>query len=521
MHDDPTPGALIRAATDLTLADVLRTQATIRPDAEALVMGESSLTYRELNDITDRLATGLRQTGMRRGDRLAVLSHNSIRYVLLFHAAAKAGIAIAALNWRFAPAELEHAISVVEPAYIAVSEECGTLLDRARVEIPRILMDRYETGGSTLSFGDLSNTSPERFEIQSEDIVSITFTSGSTGHPKAVAISHRALLARAAVIGIDWLLEPGDAFVGWAPLFHIAASDYVFTTMVMSGTYVVVDGFRAEVIADTARARKIGWLFLVPGTVEPLIEALGSAPLPGGQMKLVGVMADLIPPAEMQRICAVTGARYLNSYGMTESGLIPCVPSVTESSEGIGQTLPKMQSAMCSIRLIDEAGQDVPDGEPGQLLIRSQTLASGYWNNSEATAKAFAGGWYHSGDVLRRNADGTLQFVGRVSGMIKSGGENIYPAEIERALLAHADVTEAAAIGVTHPKWGETPVAFVSLSDGAICGPDALKQHLRGHIAGYKIPSEIHIIALSDFARNVTGKIDRLALRKLLQLCGT
>jgi fatty-acyl-CoA synthase len=139
-------------------------------------------------------------------------------------------------------------------------------------------------------------------------------------------------------------------------------------------------------------------------------------------------------------------------------------------------------------------------------------VASGYWNNDEATCRAYAGGWYHTGDVMRRKPDGTLQFVGRLSGMIKSGGENIYPAEIERALLSHPDVTEAAAIGVPHPKWGETPLAFISLAEGANCSADALKAHVGGLIASYKIPGEIRFIALSDFPRNVTGKVDRRAL---------
>lgn len=504
------------AAADFTLADVLRSQAIIRPDAEAVVMDDTILTYRELDALTDRIASGLRNLGMERGDRLAVLSHNSIPYVLLFHAAAKAGIAIAALNWRLTPPELARAIDLVEPSYVAVSGDCAPLLDSVECDVTALPLDGEGSQGSGISFSALTEAEPAQFKVHGEDIVSITFTSGSTGHPKAVAISQRALIARAAVIGIDWALDPGDAFVGWAPLFHIAASDYVFTTLVLSGTFVVVDGFDADQIARIVRQRKIGWLFLVPGTVAPLVDALESEPLRAGQMKLVGVMADLIPPAEMKAICNVTGARYLNSYGMTETGLVPCVPSITETSAGIGKTMPKLQSAACRVRLVDENDHDVAEGESGELLIRSQTLASGYWNNPEATQEAFRGGWYHTGDVLRRNADGRLQFVGRVSGMIKSGGENIYPAEIERALLAHAEVTEAAAIGAPHPKWGETPIAFVALTPGADCSPESLKEHLRKHLAGYKIPSEIRFIAHQDFKRNVTGKIDRVALSELL-----
>ena len=502
---------LIAAAADLTLADVMRTQAVVRPRADALVADAVTLSYGELDARTERIASGLLGIGLRRGDRLAVLSRNSLEYALLFHSAAKAGIAIAALNWRSAPAELARAVALVEPAAVAVSGELRGVADEVAPSLRKVLLDRPAEDGA-VAFAELEKSQPVPLEARAEDIVSIVFTSGTTGDPKAVAISQRALIARAGVIGVDWSLEASDAFVGWAPLFHISSSDYLFTTTVLSGVFVVVDGFDAEKIAAIVRERKIGWLFLVPGTFEKMIEALGEAPLPPGQVKVVGVMADLAPPAVIEKLSEMTGAPFLNSFGMTETGLLPCSPSFVRSRDEAELTLPKKQSALASIRLVGEDGSDVAEGEPGEMWVRSQTVASGYWNNDEATCRAYAGGWYHTGDVMRRRPDGTLQFVGRLSGMIKSGGENIYPAEIERALLSHPDVTEAAAIGMAHPRWGETPLAFVSLAEGARCGADELKAHLAGLIASYKIPGEIRVIGLSDFPRNVTGKVDRKAL---------
>lgn len=504
--------ALVARATQLTLADVLRAQAIIRPAETALVAGDVSVSYGELDALSDRLAAGLVAMGVGRGDRLAVLSRNSLRYALIYHAAAKAGIAVAALNWRSAPAELERAIALVGPAAIAVSDELTATCAAVAPGISMILLDRDETGGPARTYGDLAAMPPQRFEVDPEDIVSIVFTSGTTGDPKAVAISHRALIARAGVIGIDWSLEPGDAFIGWAPLFHISSSDYLFTTPVLSGAFVVMDGFDAPGIAAVLRSRKVGWMFLVPGTFEKVVEALGSEPLPHNQVKVVGVMADLATPAVIADLTRLTGAPFLNSFGMTETGLLPCSPSFVRSKEDTVLTLPKRQSALCSIRLVDESGEDAAPGEPGEMWVRSQTLFSGYWKNDDATRTAFAEGWYHTGDVMRRNADGTLQYVGRLSGMIKSGGENIYPAEIERALLRHPRVTEAAAVGVPHPRWGETPIAFVALAQGAPVTPEDLRAFLGSHIASYKIPSAIRVVELNDFPRNVTGKVDRRAL---------
>jgi fatty-acyl-CoA synthase len=503
---------LVARATQLTLADVLRAQAIIRPAEPAIIAGDAAVSYGELDALSDRLAAGLVAMGVKRGDRLAVLSRNSLRYALIYHAASKAGIAVAALNWRSAPAELERAIALVEPAAIAVSDDLAAVCGQVAPDIPTLLLDRDDTGGPVRTYGDLAAASPERFEVDPEDIVSIVFTSGTTGDPKAVAISHRALIARAGVIGIDWSLEPGDAFIGWAPLFHISSSDYLFTTPVLSGVFIVMDGFDAASIAALLRARKVGWMFLVPGTFERIAEALGDEPLPPGRVKVVGVMADLATPAIVSDLTRLTGAPFLNSFGMTETGLLPCSPSFVRSKEDTVLTLPKKQSALCNLRLVGEDGVDAAPGEPGEMWVRSQTLFSGYWKNDDATRQAFAEGWYHTGDVMRRNGDGTLQYVGRRSGMIKSGGENIYPAEIERALMRHPAVAEAAAVGVPHPRWGETPIAFVALDAGVGATPDELRDFLARHIASYKIPSAIRMIALGDFPRNVTGKVDRKAL---------
>jgi len=506
---------LALAAAGLTLGDVLRTQAIVRPGDEALVAGGASLNYRELDELTERLAAGLADLGMRRGDRLAVLSHNSLQYALLFHAAAKAGIAIAALNWRSSSAELGRALALVKPAFIAVSDTCRALFEALPAAPPEIRLDSDQPGGPVPTFGDLKRAAPRRLESHPEDIVSIVFTSGSTGEPKAVAISHRALMARAAVIGIDWSLEVGDAFVAWAPLYHVSASDYLFTTCVLSGVYMVIEGFDPEAIAATLRRRKVGWLFLVPGTFEKMAAALQPGNLPPNRVKVVGAMADLIAPGPLAELTELTGAPFLNSFGSTETGLLPCSPSFLRSKSSVELSLPKTQSALCSIRLVDDGGQDVAPGEPAEMWVRSQTLASGYWGNAEATASAFAEGWFHTGDVLRRTPEGKLQFVGRLSGMIKSGGENIYPAEIERVLMSHPAVLEAAAVGVPDAEWGETPHAFVALADAA-AATEELKAYLRERIAAYKVPRAIHVIGMDEFPRNVTGKIDRKVLRSRL-----
>jgi len=219
--------------------------------------------------------------------------------------------------------------------------------------------------------------------------------------------------------------------------------------------------------------------------------------------------------ADLARITRLLGAPYANTFGATETGNPPA--SSNRIPVGVAPArLSKEQSPFCEIRLVDEAGRHVPDGQPGELWMRGPTLFSGYWNAPEATAEVFAGGWFHMGDVFVRNPDGTLDFVDRRKYLIKSGGENIYPAEIERVLLADPRVAEAAVVRARDERWGEVPVAFVARTDEALTAAvliDACKQQL----AGYKKPREVVFIDYDQFPRSASGKVLRHELERRLK----
>ena len=225
-------------------------------------------------------------------------------------------------------------------------------------------------------------------------------------------------------------------------------------------------------------------------------------------------MPDLVPRQQLAEITELLDAPYMNTFGSTETGICPATGN--NLAKGVAtQSLSKQQNNFCQIRLVDADDNDVPDGESGELAIRGPSLFSGYWNNDEANAEAFRGGWFHMGDVFRRNPDQSLDFVDRVKYMIKSGGENIYPAEIEQHILTDARIADAAVVRKADPRWGEVPVVFAAKRDDTLTQADVVDT-CRGKIAGYKLPKEVHFIEFDDFPRSTSGKIQRHELEKRL-----
>ncbi len=348
-----------------------------------------------------------------------------------------------------------------------------------------------------------------------EDPWVILYTSGSTGHPKAAAISHRALAARGAIAVMDQFIHPGRSFAAWAPMFHIASTDATMISLLHGSKVVLMDGFDAERVAHLVTTQEIGTLSLMPATIVPLMEALAKAARPVRPLLATGAMADLVPPRQIAEITRLLGAPYRNSFGSTETGYAPASKGVIPVGV-VPSSFSKTQSSLCEVRLVDEEGGCVPDGEPGEVEVRGPSLFSGYRLADGSLSTPFREGWYPMGDVMRRNADGTLDFIERRKYLIKSGGENIYPAEIERLLLASPRVADAAVVRQPHPHWGEVPVAFVVPADPAL-EEAAVLQLLRGRIANYKLPKRVVFIAAEELPRTPLGKIQRHVLEERLR----
>lgn len=499
---------LIRRAGASSVASLFLMQVRLYPHRLALVESGRRLTYGELGWRVVALAGWLERCGVKRGDRVAILSENRLEYLELFLAAAWTGAIVACQNWRLAAPELDHCLALAEPNAILVSPRHADRLAGMSAKFPTVLA----LGPAYEAIVTASDATGSPHELDPECPLLILYTSGTTGLPKGAVISHRAEIARNMVLRAEFGIAEEDAFVAWSPLYHMGAAEFSLGTLMAGGTVFVVDGFDTARLAEIVATERLGWLLLMPGMVGRFSAELKRAGIRAKGVKVCGVMADLVPPAEIAEVTTLLRAPYANTFGATETGCPPCSSNLIPVGVAPAR-LSKQQSPFCEARLVDAQDREVPDGTPGELCMRGPTLFSGYWRAPQINAVDFRDGWFHMGDVFVRNPDGTLDFVDRVKYLIKSGGENIYPAEIERVLLQDPRVADAAVVRRPDPKWGEVPIAFVARRDDTIT-EDALRQLCRAQLAGYKQPKEIRFIALDDFPRSASGKIQRHELER-------
>ncbi|MCW5656968.1 MAG: AMP-binding protein [Burkholderiaceae bacterium] len=483
---------------------MLRKQVAVRGEAAALEDANGVLRFAELDGWACRIAQALLQRGVSAGDPIALLSENRREYIGLQLAAAKIGAVVACLNWRLTEPENAHCLELVSPRLLFVSRRHAHVARRIGW-LGGSVIDLDAGFDAFLSGADAADPASD---VDAERGLVILYTSGTTGLPKGAVISQRAMVARAMCFAAEHGITAEHAYIAWSPLFHMAATDFSLATLMIGGKVVVQDGLDVDRLCAALERETIGWLVAMPGMIDQLIDGLRRNRTRPRGVRLVGAMADLVPRQQIAELTALLGAPYLNSFGATETGLAPASGSLLAAGV-VPTSLAKRESGFCRVRLVDAEDRDVPVGTPGEAAIRGPMLFSGYWNAPEVNARDFRGGWFHMGDLFVRHADGTLDFVDRAKYLIKSGGENIYPAEIERVLLALPAVADAAVVRRRDERWGEVPVAFVAFEPGRAMAADALAESCRAALAGYKVPKEFRIVELASFPRSSTGKIQR------------
>jgi acyl-CoA synthetase (AMP-forming)/AMP-acid ligase II len=486
----------------------LAARARVSPQAVAFEDGTQVLTFGELDERIRRLANWLRSRGIEHGDRVAVLSENRLEYVEVLFAAARIGAIVACQNWRLAPPELQHCLDLVSPRLVFVSERHAGLL--RKVDTAGALVQVFD-----VDFRDAVAASASELpaaDVGSEDGLLILYTSGTTGVPKGAVISHRAELARRATRIANWGLQVGEVWLVWTPLFHMSGADDVISALLSGARVVLVDGFDVERIVGQVATRPIGWLRLMPGTIVSFLQEIRRVGVTSPSVRLCGGLVDLLPSHQVGEVSGLLKATFLNSFGSTEvgtvlTGLIPPGEVPPDAS--------KEENTFTEVRLVDPDGRDVADGAPGELVVRSATMFSGYWQMPELNETEFRDGWFHTGDLFVRQPDQRLRFVDRSKYLIKSGGENIYPAEIERVIGADSRVLDVVVVRKLDDHWGEIPVAFVVRKDASL-DRDMLQRRCREALAGYKQPKQIHFVADSALPRSTTGKIQRHEVERML-----
>lgn len=500
------------AAAEVNVSDLFEGQVACNPDAVAIQHGDQAFTYAEFRRRINQLCSLLIARGVRRGDRVAILSENRWEFMALLLANARLGSISVCMNWRQSPSELDHCARLVEPAAAFVSPrfaEHVPLLQSAGAR------DIFTLGDSLGALLDSVPHAEPLERVREEDGFQIIYTSGTTGTPKAALISHRATIARGMLSSSDGVVPRGSTFLAWAPMFHMSGTEYTLLTLLRGGKVIVLDGAKIDQICDLLVSEdNLGWVLLMPGMIDRVIDELKARGAKSKPVQMVGSTPDLLPRSLIAEATSFFNAPFRNTFGSSECGPVPGSPGSVPVGV-VPDNLDKTQASLCRIRLVDEEGRDVPDGEPGEMLVKGPTLFSGYWNSPEANQEAFADGWFHTGDVMVRTAEGKLRFVDRRKYLIKSGGENIYPSEIESVLMSSPRVQEAIVVRQRDAKWGEVPVAFVVPSDPLLTEAEAIEM-CRGRIANYKLPRKIVFIGDADIPRNVTGKPLRGELEALL-----
>jgi fatty-acyl-CoA synthase len=504
--------------------DWLERRAALSPNKVALIDATQEfkeITYREWNQQVNRTARFLRDRfHLKKGDRVAVLAKNCVEYLDIWFALAKIGGILQNLNWRLTPGELKEMIEEAAPRvlfYDKNEKEFGgtirELRDSLEVETQMASFgERFEPDDSQISMRDAyPESSPTSPELSPEDPWVICYTGGTTGLPKGAVLSHRAITANAINTIISWGLSPDDVTILNSPLFHTGGLN-VFTAplIYLGGTSIVCREFDLLQTYDLLEHGGVTVWFGVPTMFVMMQNHPRLEKADFSRLKILISGGAPCPMPVFERFWE-KGVDFKTGYGLTEAGpntfwLPP--EMVKEKPGAVGYPLFHVD-----VSIVDEEGNHLGTGETGELVIRGPHMFSGYWNNPVASADAVRDGWLHTGDLASRDEDGVFSIVGRLKDMIISGGENIYPSEIESVLHAHPVVAEAALIGMPDEKWGEVGWAIVVLRSDVKISAEELIEFCRERLARYKIPKRI--IFAEMLPKTGANKIDKNKLQEM------
>ncbi len=486
------------------IPDLLSKRAELSPDKIALeeVATGRCLTYAELDRRAGQAASLMESRGIVEGDRVAILCRNRTAFFELLFGCARLGAILVPLNWRMPASELNPLVEDCSPRLLFVGREDAPLAES--LAVPTIdLESDYETMLCALP------PAPRRSRWPGEDVWYLIYTSGTTGRPKGVIYNFRMALANYVNIGTAIDLRSTDTTLNFLPLFHTAGINlHSLPILFAGGRVVVLDAFDEEAVVRLLEERRLDTVFAVPAVYHALLDHPRFAAAPLDHVRHWGCGGAPLPDAVAERYRDL-GVRVCNGMGMTETGPTAFLMAPADAWERIG-SVGKPQ-LLCSVRIVDEDGCDVAEGEVGDLLFSGPGITPGYWNDAEATRAAFTpDGWLRSGDLARRDADGFYHIAGRRKEMFISGGENVYPVEVENVLAAHPAVAEAAVVPAPDPKWGEVARAFILAASDPKPAPEELRAFCRARLAAYKVPRSFEFV--SDFPRTAAGKIRKHVL---------
>ncbi len=503
------------------MADPIRHHARVRGDKPALIFEGRQITYGELDRRASQVANGLIAAGVEHGQRVAILAKNIDLFFEIYYGATKAGAVLVPINFRLAPPEVAYVLNDARAKVLFVTAEYADLIggiesDLSTVEKTIVLDDEIGERDGWDAHGkwrDGQNDGDPHREGDADATALQPYSSGTTGHPKGVEMMHRNFVQFVPLALQDWGgWEVDDVSLVAMPLFHVGGCVWAFVGLYVGVTNVLLLEVDPPTILKVIERYRITQVFFVPAVILFLLQTPGAAETDVSSVRHVMYGASPIPYPVLQRATEMFDCGFAQLYGLTEtSGAVTYLPPEDHDGSERMKSCGKVMRA-AEVRVVDDVGHDCPVGVVGEIVVRGNQVMKGYWNLPEETAKAIRNGWFHSGDAGFFDEAGYLYIHDRVKDMIVSGGENIYPAEVESALAGMAGIADVAVIGVPDEKWGETVKAVIVLEPGCQLDEDEIIAYARTQIAGFKIPRSVDFVG--ELPRNPSGKILKRELRK-------
>jgi len=508
-------------APSATTADCLRRWAKARPDHPALRWADGQLTYSELDERTNQVAQALASTGVGKGDRVAYLDKNSPEQIELFFASAKLGAVPTPVNYRLAPPEVAQIIADSEAKVFAVGSEFAASIRKVESGLDGVQIvvigEADEEWPSFARWRESHQPVDPLTEVGPSDVACQLYSSGTTGRPKGVELTYANLKCGRDLYPEIMGLGPDSVSVVPMPLYHIVGTGWAMAGFWQGATNVLVRELVPEQLVDTMIAERVTHGCIAPVVIQFMLSVPGVADRDWSALEAILYGGSPISETVLARSVRTFGCRFVQGYGLTEStGTIMYLPAEDHAPEGTN----RHRLRACGIptpgheaKIADPlTGEEQPDGQVGEIWVRGPSVMAGYWHLPQQTAESIRpGGWLRTGDAGYRDGDGYFYIHDRLKDMIVSGGENVYPAEVENVIMSHPGVADVAVIGVPHDKWGETPRAMVVRVARADLTTEDLIAYCRERLAGFKCPTSVQW--LDELPRNPSGKVLKKEMR--------